>query len=129
MTRRAPRARPSGREVLLAQESEQDWQKWVTDLADWTGWTWTHFLAVRLPSGAWGVPLEGRRGLPDLVLARAGVVVFAELKRQDGQLRPDQAHWAGELGGSFELWRPGDRDRVRAVLTAPRGVVVPRVAA
>lgn len=51
------------------------------------------------------------RGFPDLVLAGAGGLIFAELKANGGTLTPDQRHWGHVLekgGGRFEVWRPRD---------------------
>jgi len=36
-------------------------------------------------------------GVPDLLLARGGVVIFAELKTQKGTLSPAQGDWFNEL--------------------------------
>ena len=59
------------------------------------------------------------KGFPDLVCVRE-VVLFVELKRADGTLRPPQQEWRDWVraaGGNWELWRPQDwadiKQRVR----------------
>ena len=55
-------------------------------------------------------------GFPDLVLARGGFVIFAELKADKGKTSDDQEAWLLALGGeSFQsertlvvVWRPRD---------------------
>lgn len=54
-------------------------------------------------------------GFPDLVLARAPRLVFAELKTATGRLRPEQENWRDQLlacGQEWYLWRPGDLDTI-----------------
>jgi hypothetical protein len=57
---------------------------------------------------------KSRRGFPDLCLAHAQQprLIFAELKRQKEDLRPDQRVWAAVLRGlpfvEYYTWRPGD---------------------
>lgn len=50
-------------------------------------------------------------GFPDLVLARGGIIIYAELKSQKGSLSADQRLWRDELqagGQTWYLWRPAD---------------------
>lgn len=94
-----------------AEETERDFQRWVTDLATWFGWRWWHDVDSR----------RNFAGLPDLILARRGRLIFAELKRQQGQVRPEQAEWLavlGSIGGGVEvhLWRPADRAEIERIL-------------
>jgi hypothetical protein len=66
---------------------------------------------------------QGTAGFPDLVLARAGRVIFAELKTERGQLTEDQLRWHLALrSGHAEsyLWRPDDLDRVIRMLVSDR---------
>ena len=60
---------------------------------------------------------DGNKGLPDLIIAGPGGVIFAELKSEDGERSADQDLWAWTLtracdGGSvrmdYQLWRPTD---------------------
>ena len=56
-------------------------------------------------------------GFPDLVLVKPPRIIFAELKRQRGRVRPMQTVWLDALGGcagvETYLWRPSDLDEIR----------------
>jgi hypothetical protein len=88
--------------------SEDDFKLRVMQTARLTGWKVTHFRPVKLPSGRWATPLEGDAGLPDLVLARDGVVLLAELKSDTGKPTPEQVQWLAAAGGHGRLWAPAD---------------------
>ena len=66
----------------------------VTDAATFMGWRWHH---IRRSDKALQM---GHSGFPDLVLARAGVVVFLELKRLNGIPTPDQLAWLDAINGA-----------------------------
>lgn len=85
--------------------SEDEFLRAVIDLAKLRGWRVAHFRPART-RGGWRTPVQGHNGFPDLVLARNGVVIFAELKTDGGKLSEDQQTWAHHLGGSMYLWRP-----------------------
>lgn len=95
--------------------SEADWARTVTDTATTYGWLWAHFRAAQTAKG-WRTPMSGHTGFPDLVLARGGDVVLAELKRDGQQPRPDQRQWLAALGDHGYVWRPADFDTVLARL-------------
>ena len=61
--------------------------------------------------------MQGHIGFPDLVLAREGVVIFAELKAEKGRLRPDQEKWIAALGACY-VWRPSDWPAILQILDA-----------
>lgn len=108
-------------------ESEDDFLRWVIDVAHWYKWRVTHFRAVKLPSGRWATPLQGDAGFPDLALARNGVVILAELKRETGKTEPEQDLWLEQIGTAHgRVWRPSDRQAIVSELspsaTAPDGV-------
>ena len=53
----------------------------------------------------WRTPVAADgQGFPDLVLARAGVVLFRELKTDIGKVSDEQAAWLQAVGG--KVWRP-----------------------
>ena len=59
--------------------------------------------------------MAGAKGLPDLIMARRGRVIFAELKSTKGKVRPDQQMWLDELTARVPdvthevyTWRPAD---------------------
>ena len=55
-------------------------------------------------------------GFPDLVLARRGTVMFAELKTEKGKTTIYQDDWAQQLGDLWHLWRPSDWPEIEKVL-------------
>lgn len=61
-------------------------------------------------------------GFPDLVLAKPGRLIFAELKTERGRIGAEQAEWLEVLGTAAEsyLWRPADRDDIIAILKGER---------
>lgn len=46
-------------------------------------------------------------GVPDRILASAGIVLFLEIKRESGELRPSQKGWKDKLQNAGCLWRCG----------------------
>lgn len=93
--------------------SEADFQQRVLDLAAFTGWRVYHHPDSRHATTA---------GLPDLILLHmaTGRIVFAELKKATGRVRPGQAEFleaaAKNPRNEVALWRPTDWDQVVAVL-------------
>jgi hypothetical protein len=105
--------------------SEKDLQRAIIDLAHLLGWRVAHFRPSQ--TGArWvtAVSADGV-GFPDLVLARKGHVVIAELKASKGRISPAQAEWLAalqpEIAGArlrVFLWKPADwfEGRIEAAL-------------
>jgi hypothetical protein len=90
--------------------SERDWQQRVVDFAHWHRWLSYHTFDSR----------RSDSGFPDLVLIRAGRVVFAELKAESGRVTAAQRRWlltlASSPGVEVYLWRPSDWPNVQQVL-------------
>jgi hypothetical protein len=103
----------------VAPISEAQFQQRVLDLARLRGWHVTHFRAV-FTSGKWRTPLSGHAGFPDLVLARGGRVIIAELKSSTGRLSAEQQAWLAALGPHGRLWRPRDWPAIVAELTGTK---------
>lgn len=96
---------------------EAELQANILRLAKLLGWRVAHFRPAQMRSGRWATAMQGDVGFPDLVLARGGYVIFAELKADEGRLSDAQCAWldalAGPLGqGSshrrvlITTWRP-----------------------
>lgn len=94
------------------QESEAHFTQRVIQTARWHGWKVTHFRPSRTQSGRWATAVQGDIGSPDLLLARDGDVLLAELKTDTGRLRPEQREWLAHLGDRAVVWRPRDWDAV-----------------
>lgn len=87
--------------------SEADFQTTLLDYARLRGWMCTHFRPARTVKG-WATALQGDPGFPDLVLARDGVVLVAELKRHGKKASPAQLRWLAAVGACGRLWGPAN---------------------
>lgn len=92
--------------------SEADFQRRVMDTARLAGWLCVHYRPGKTQRGRWVTPLSGDKGAPDLLLAKDGRVLLAELKRDGGKPTPEQRAWLAELGGHGRLWRPANWEAV-----------------
>jgi hypothetical protein len=106
--------------ILPLTMSEADFQSTVIDLARRLGWRVCHFHATRLPGGRVITPVQGDVGAPDLILARDGVVILAELKRHGAKPRPAQVEWLTALGAYGRLWTPMQWPAIVAELRGAR---------
>lgn len=91
-----------------AAMSEADWASRVHDYAQLRGWLAHHQRPAMKKDGRWMSAIEGDRGYPDWTFSRRGVVLAAELKREDGKPTADQLAWLEALGPHGRLWRPPD---------------------
>lgn len=95
---------------------EKDFQRTVVEMALHLGWAVHHTLDQKHYAKRIGP------GFPDLTLIHPaqGRVVFAELKAENGRLRPEQKWWAEIIskcpGVEYFLWRPSDILEAEAVL-------------
>ena len=96
---------PTTTEEFRLLESEAAFQSWVVDYARAHSWLVAHVTDSRR---------QDTTGLPDLVLARGGLVILAELKSETGKVRPEQEAWLAASGN--HLWRPSDRQKITAML-------------
>lgn len=92
--------------------TEAQFQTRVIGAAKLHGWRVAHFRPALTRSGKWATPMQGDKGFPDLVLARGGVVLLAELKSDKGVLGKGQPEWLAMLGEHARLWRPRDWDQI-----------------
>lgn len=96
---------------IVGQVSEADFTSAVIALAQYRGWHVTHFRPAWSERG-WRTALQGNAGFPDLVLARRGVVIHAELKAEKGRMSKAQAAWGIALGETYRLWRPSQMEQI-----------------
>jgi hypothetical protein len=94
-------------------ESEDQFLSKVIRWAKLNGWMVHHSRPARDPEGKVRTHLQGDKGLPDLILARDGEVLFAELKSNRGTFKPEQRTWLQHLGDFGVVWRPRDWDEVQ----------------
>lgn len=94
---------------------ERRFQADVIDFAQLHGWNVFYVADSRGSPAGW----------PDLTLARAGVLVSAELKTMRGTVRPAQLTWGADLQAvertEYRLWRPDCWPEIRAMLGMPDG--------
>ena len=99
--------------------SEADFTTTVIEYAMLKGWRVCHFRPARTEKG-WRTALQGHRGWFDIMAARMGRLVLAELKAEGGSQDDDQCEWWNQVvpNESVEvyLWRPSDFDRIKEVL-------------
>lgn len=85
----------------------------ITEAATLYGWRWTH---TRRSDKA---QIMGHPGVPDLLLAKNGRVMFLELKTEKGRITPDQQAWIDALMTTLTgAWvvRPSSLDFMLRVL-------------
>lgn len=86
--------------------SETDLQQTIVDYARLMRWLVCHYRPLANKNGRWQTPLLGDPGCPDLILARGGVVLLAELKRHGEHPSPSQKKWLSQAGQQGRLWTP-----------------------
>lgn len=99
--------------AYLGRQTEKEFQRTVVAAARQLGWLCVHFRQM----------VGNPAGWPDLVLIRGGRVIFAELKRQDGELSRRQREWIAQLeavGADVRVWRPGDWESIEVTLRGER---------
>lgn len=87
----------------------------IIDTAHTLGWRVWHQRPARTEHG-WRTAGIGDKGLPDLVMARRGRVVLAELKVGTNKADLDQRAWLTAAGRSGFLWYPRDWPEIVKVL-------------
>lgn len=97
---------------VAGRMSEEVFHAAVCDLATRNSWRWYHPTISR----------RSKEGYPDLTCVRGNVVLFAELKSEEGVREAEQCNWADCLeavGGNvlYRCWRPSDWGDVMKVLT------------
>lgn len=109
--------------TLLAADpallSEAQWSSLVAEVARLSGWRSYHTFDSR----------RSNQGFPDWVFVKDGRLIFAELKSEVGQMKPQQVEWREALleveastKGMVQhwVWRPSDYDHVVEILTGRR---------
>lgn len=96
--------------------TEDEFKKRVIQTAVTYRWRVHHSRPARTSKG-YRTALQGHKGLPDLVLARNGVVLLVELKSDTGKPTADQRTWLAAAGPHGRLWRPADWPEVLETLT------------
>lgn len=94
--------------------SEAEFTSQVVRLFSLYGWKVCHIRPAKTAKG-WRTAYEGHAGLPDIIAARGGVIIMAELKVGRNKPTADQREWL-EASGS-PVWRPEDWDSIVKLVT------------
>ena len=94
------------REEVRSAISESQFQREVMQLLRAAGWKVYHA----------NKPKRDERGFPDIVAAKDGTVIFAELKTETGRLRAEQKEWRDEIRGAYFVWRPSDMEDIKKTI-------------
>lgn len=104
--------------------TESEFQRAVIEVARLAGYRVAHFRAAMSANGRWMTPVQADgAGFPDLVLAKPGRLIFAELKSKAGKLSEGQQVWLNALqsaGVEVYVWRPSDMVELIACLKAKK---------
>ena len=97
--------------------TEAQLQDAILETAALLGWLCYHARPARTGAG-WRTAAQGNgaAGFPDVVMARGGRLIFAELKSGRGKLSPDQLEWQEQIepiacvnpGVDYFVWTPAD---------------------
>jgi hypothetical protein len=101
----------------LPELTEGQLQKRILDWARLRGWQAVHIRPLWRRDGKMVTAYEGDKGLPDLIMARRGRVILAEIKNATKPATVEQKRWLEQAGGNGYLWRPKDWDEIVRVLT------------
>lgn len=102
---------------------EDEFMGQVCELAEIRGWSWVHFRAARTARG-WRTPVSGPlgKGWVDLVLVRSRDrrLIFAELKGEGGDVKPEQGPVLEQLGKlEWPRWRPAGAPTIEVFIWWP----------
>ena len=105
---------------LLLSATEAEFQTLVIDYAHLMGWRVAHFRPAQTGKG-WRTAMQGDPGFFDLVLARNGQVIFAELKSEKGVMTGAQWAWYHAVKDHAiavyaHIWRPSDWPEIQKIL-------------
>ena len=99
----------ASKEVLVKAMTEDQLLNAVIGAAMMQNWLAHHTRPAWSEKG-WRTPIQGSPGFFDLVLARGGHIIIAELKSERGNLSKDQRAWSHAVGKPQSvrkvLWRP-----------------------
>jgi len=99
--------------IIAKSMTEAEIQSNIIQLARALGYLCAHFRSVRVQRQGgttfYQTPVQADgAGFPDLVLAKAGRVIFVECKSERGSVSPEQAEWLNILPGEVYVWGPAD---------------------
>lgn len=101
-------------EVVNNQITEKVFTQQIADLSKMLGYKYYHpWLSIHSP-----------RGFPDICLVKGERLIFAELKREQGELSPHQVEWLEVLKATGKaevyVWRPSQLEEIVNILRGIR---------
>ena len=100
----------------LPRITESQFTGQVIELAQAYGWQVCHFRPAKTAKG-WRTALQGDPGFGDIVAARFGRRVLAELKVGNNKPTPDQLVWLHHWRDDAYLWYPKDWKQIEDVFS------------
>ena len=100
----------------LPRLSETQFRGQVIELAKLYGWQVCHFRPAKTAKG-WRTALQGHPGFGDIVAARNGRKVLAELKVGNNKPTEEQLLWLHHWGHDAYLWYPKDWQQIEDVFS------------
>ena len=92
-----------------SKKGEAAFQMEVIKEAHRCGWLVEHYRPSKVGT-RYITHILGDSGGTDLKLARAGMVLFVEVKAQRGVLSPEQIAWRDAIGAKhWRCWRPSNK--------------------
>ncbi len=98
--------------IKLKPISEDEFTDQVIAVFQLHKWKVVHFDRARKKNGSWRTPIRGDPGSPDILAARCGKVIHAELKVGRNKPTKDQEQWLHHLGDGAYLWYPCDWETI-----------------
>ena len=100
----------------LPRLTESQFTGQVIRLAILYGWQVCHFRPAKTARG-WRTAIQGHAGAPDIIAARNGRVIGAELKVGRNKPTDDQLLWLAHWGKDGYLWYPSDWQQIEDVFS------------
>ena len=100
----------------LPRLTESQFTGQVIRLAMLFGWQVCHFRPAKTAKG-WRTAIQGHAGSPDIIAARNGRVIGAELKVGRNKPTEDQLLWLHHWGKDAYLWYPSDWQQIENVFS------------
>ena len=100
----------------LPRLTESQFTSQVIRLAMVYGWQVCHFRPAKTTKG-WRTAIQGHAGSPDIIAARLGRVIGAELKVGSNKPTKEQLLWLNHWGTDAYLWYPSDWKQIEDVFS------------
>ena len=100
--------------------SEDEFTDQVIAVLQLNHWLVVHFRKARKKDGGWMTPIKGDPGSPDILAAKNGRVIHAELKVGKNKPTVFQKSWLHNLGQNAYLWYPENWNEIVQIASGGR---------